>query len=139
MEQATRVVVVDDEAAILEAVGRLLHQDGFQAELFRSPTEAIEACVANPPTFVLTDFLMAEMSGEELAEHLRAELGSRCPRIVCVTAWLVELRNDQLAVFDRVIEKPFAYCDLVRVLDELEGQPATPIGARLPWKSVTDL
>jgi len=118
-----RILVVDDEAAILDAVGKLLIQDGFEVEVTSSPTLAIETCAQNPPTFVITDFLMSEMSGEELAVQLHLELGWRTPRIICVTAWLMELRADQTRVFDRVIEKPFAYCDLVRVLDELEREP----------------
>ena len=118
-----RVLVVDDEAAILDAVGKLLLQDGFDVEVTGSPTLAIESCSKDPPAFVVTDFLMAEMSGEELAVKLHSELGPRAPRIVCVTAWLTELRPDQIRAFDRVIEKPFAYCDLVRVLDELEHEP----------------
>ncbi len=119
-----RVLVVDDEAAILDVVGKLLAHDGFDVEVMSSPTSAIETCVEDPPAFVVTDFLMAEMSGEELAVKLRLELGSRAPQIICITAWLTELRPDQVRVFDRVIEKPFAYCDLVRALDELEHEPA---------------
>ena len=137
MSHATRVVLVDDERAILDAIGRLLAQDGFDVELYDSPTLAIEACVENPPDFLLTDFLMAEMSGEELAVKLRVELGSRSPRILCITAWLEELRPDQKRVFDRIIAKPFAYCDLVRVIDELEqAQKKTAASGqrlRLPW------
>ncbi len=133
---ATRVLMVDDEIAILEAIGRLLEDDGFEVERFHSPSAAIEACFESPPAFVVTDFLMAEMSGEELAATLRADLGARCPRIICVTGWLIELRNDQVALFDRVLEKPFAYCDLVRAIDELEEVPAATTASgrmRLGW------
>ena len=130
---ATRVMVVDDEVAILDAIGRMLEEDGFAVERFASASDAIEACSARPPAFLLTDFLMAEMSGEELAETLRASLGARCPRIVCVTGWLDELRPDQIAVFDRVLEKPFAYCDLVRALDELEHLPPRSWRRTPPW------
>ncbi|MCA9610701.1 MAG: response regulator [Myxococcales bacterium] len=131
MADATRIFMVDDETAIIEAIGRLLEDDGFVVERFHSPSAAIEACTAAPPAFVITDFLMAEMSGQELAATLRSELGSRCPRIVCVTGWLIELRADQIELFDRVLEKPFAYCDLVRVLDELEQASASPANGRM--------
>ncbi len=135
----TRVLVVDDEVAILDAVGRLLEQDGFEVLRFGSPSDAIEACAERPPDFVVTDFLMAEMSGEELAAVLRAELGARCPRIVCVTGWLAELRPDQLGLFDLVIEKPFAYVDLVRALDELEQTPRPAPGTPRRWPWTRDL
>lgn len=131
MADATRVFMVDDETAILEAIGRLLEDDGFLVERFHSPSNAIEACTMAPPAFVITDFLMAEMSGQELAATLRADLGSRCPRLICVTGWLMELRAEQVELFDRVLEKPFAYCDLVRALDELEEMPPAPASGRM--------
>jgi len=130
------VFVVDDEARILDAIGRMLEGDGWAVSLFESPSEALEACDEEPPGFVITDFVMAEMSGEELAVKLRVDLGSRCPKIVCVTAWLHELRPEQIRVFDCVLQKPFAYCDLVRELDDLEDEGETRVSGmrlRFPW------
>lgn len=136
MNDETRIFVVDDEAKILDAIGRMLEGDGWAVRLFESPFEALEACDDDPPAFIITDFVMAEMSGEELAAKLRIDFGSRCPKIVCVTGWLSELRPEQIRAFDRVLEKPFAYCDLVRVLDDLEREGETRVSGvrlRFPW------
>lgn len=136
MSESLRVVVVDDEAQILEAIGRMLEGDGYAVELYQSPSEAYDACAEAPPEFLITDFLMAEMSGAELAAKLRQQLGRRTPRIICVTAWLEKLRKDQERVFDTVLQKPFAYCDLVRTLDELEElgpRPSSHHRLKFPW------
>jgi len=136
MTETTRVFVVDDETQILDAIGRMLEGDGWSVRLFESPSEALEACDDDLPAFLITDFLMAEMSGEELAVKLHVDLGSRCPKIVCVTAWLQELRPEQVRVFDRVLQKPFAYCDLVRALDDLDRDDQTRTSGtrlRFPW------
>ena len=131
MDQAERVFIVDDEDAILEAISRLLVQDGYDVETFSSPSLALDAAAVTPPRYLITDFLMHEMSGEELAVAMRLDLGRRCPKIVCVTGWLSELRTEQRRVFDRVLEKPFAYCDLVRLLDSLETTDTGISGTRL--------
>ena len=138
MNRPTRVVVVDDEAAILVAIGALLSQDGYEVATYGSPTAAFEACVRRPPAFLVTDLQMSAMSGAELATSLRIELGPRSPKIVCVTGWITALRPAQRQMFDRVIERPFAYGDLLQILEEL-GAPSVrkPSGVRLrvPWLS----
>ena len=135
--EKSHIVVVDDEDAILEAVGKMLRQDGHRADLFRSSMLALEACLARPPRFLITDYLIAEMTGEDLARALRAELGDRAPKIVCITGWLLELRPDQLMMFDRTLEKPFAYRDLVSLLEDIDRADSDAGLAsgdtRLPW------
>ena len=57
------VFLVDDDAAILNAVGRLLASDGLAVRSFRKPSEFLAHVEANPVALVILDIWMEEMTG----------------------------------------------------------------------------
>jgi CheY-like chemotaxis protein len=65
-----RVLVVDDEALILDVVDRVLLSAGYHMSLTTSPVEALRLLESEPPfDLLLTDLVMAEMAGDELARR----------------------------------------------------------------------
>jgi CheY-like chemotaxis protein len=76
MRRATRrsrILVVDDESTVVSLVHRCLTDAGYEVLLARSALEALEVLVMVRPVVdaVLTDVLMPEMNGGELAATLR--------------------------------------------------------------------
>jgi two-component system cell cycle sensor histidine kinase/response regulator CckA len=71
--QATQILLVDDDAAVRRAIGRLLRADGFAVTQAGSPSEALEVARvhAHRIDLVLTDVVMPEMSGVQLADRLK--------------------------------------------------------------------
>ena len=73
------ILVVDDESAITDVVGRMLRRMGYQPTLLNDGVKAMEVFAASPDAFdlVITDHLMPGMKGNALAEKLleaRADL-----------------------------------------------------------------
>ena len=73
------ILLVDDEAAVANAVGRLLAQKGYRVTVKTSPQEAWQIFRAQPADFdlLLTDLTMPGLTGVELARQvyaLRADL-----------------------------------------------------------------
>lgn len=66
-----RVFVVDDEPLIASTVGLILSQQGFEVTTFTNPLKALEAIQMRPPDLLLTDVVMPELSGIELAIVIR--------------------------------------------------------------------
>ncbi|WP_437516692.1 ATP-binding protein [Sorangium sp. So ce1099] len=66
------VLVTDDEEAVVTLASRLLAQSGYTTLTARGPLEAVRVCEAQRGRIdlLLTDVLMPEMSGCELAERL---------------------------------------------------------------------
>ena len=64
------VFVVDDEAVIAQTLAIILNQAGFQATAFDHPEKAIAACVDSPPAILISDVMMPDMTGVELAIRL---------------------------------------------------------------------
>jgi CheY-like chemotaxis protein len=71
-QRMLRVLVVDDEAAILTFAGRVLRDAGHEVVVASDGLEALRIVYAQRPFDVfVVDVLMPQMRGDELARHLR--------------------------------------------------------------------
>jgi CheY-like chemotaxis protein len=67
------VMIVDDEAMLLELATVILEPAGFEVHAFRDPLAALEmfSTAKSRPTIVITDYSMLAMSGLELMKAVR--------------------------------------------------------------------
>ncbi|HWG20081.1 MAG TPA: response regulator [Terracidiphilus sp.] len=71
-----RVFVVDDEDVIASSLAMILRfQGGFHATSFTDPTKALQAAHSDAPDLLISDVVMPQMTGIDLAIQLR----SVCP------------------------------------------------------------
>ena len=112
----SRIVVIDDEAALGENIQRMLRSSGTMVCAFADPAKGLSECLANPPDLVLLDVRMPGMSGEELFSRLH-EAQPALP-IVFLTAFgsvegaVLAMRN---GAFD-YLQKPFNREELLLVV-----------------------
>lgn len=106
VSRATRVLVVDDEAAIADLVVSLLESEGMEGHACYGAREALDAFAAQPFDLIILDIMMPGMDGFEVCSCLRAM--SDVP-IVFLTARDEEA--DQVVGFtlgaDDYVTKPF--------------------------------
>jgi DNA-binding NtrC family response regulator len=69
------VFVVDDEHIISVTLATILNTSGFDATGFESAYKAFEQALVMPPDMLITDVVMPEMNGIELAIKFK----SACP------------------------------------------------------------
>lgn len=69
--EAVEVVIVDDDRTSLELAGAFVERVGHPVRTFSRPLEALEAIRARPPQILLTDMVMPDLSGVELAKEAR--------------------------------------------------------------------
>jgi two-component system response regulator MprA len=102
-----RVLVVDDDRAVREALRRALTLAGYEVRVAESGAEAIELVVQAVPDAVVLDIAMPGMDGLEVCRRLRL-LGNRVP-ILMLTAR--EAVSDRVAGLDAgaddYLVKPF--------------------------------
>ena len=80
---ATRVLLIDDDPAVLDSTSILLEVLGFELETAEDGSAALEAIRAGgPPDVVVTDFRLPGMSGVEVIEQIRAAVGRAVPAII---------------------------------------------------------
>jgi CheY-like chemotaxis protein len=66
-----KVFVVDDEDIIASTLAIILQQSGFAATAFNNPVEALSSAKVNAPDLLLSDVMMPQMTGIELAIQLQ--------------------------------------------------------------------
>ena len=117
MLNAAMVFVVEDEAAVRKAVVRLLSDRGYATLQAAGPASALEVARSwsGPIDLLLTDVVMPEMSGDELARELRR--GRPHLLVVYMTGYSGELDVAALRVDGPVVQKPFTHESLLTVVE----------------------
>jgi CheY-like chemotaxis protein len=102
-----RILVVDDEPFVCDAVKMMLAFDGHSVETANSAAEALALFEKEEFDLVITDFAMPTMKGDALA----AEIKARKPKmpVVMITAYaeMLQSNSQNLPGVDCLISKPF--------------------------------
>ena len=115
MNERPRVLVVDDETAILDTLRILLKREGFEVVTAVGGPQGLERLQAERPDLVLTDVRMPGVSGIEILTAAR-ELDAALP-VILMTAQ-ASLQSAIRAVNEGAfyyIQKPFSNDELVAI------------------------
>ncbi|WP_190129958.1 response regulator transcription factor [Streptomyces mashuensis] len=111
--RAARILVVDDEPAVREALRRSLAFEGYTTELAVDGLDALDKVAAHVPDLVVLDVLMPRMDGLTAARRLRAS-GVTLPILMLTARDTVGDRVTGLdAGADDYLVKPFELDELL--------------------------
>jgi two-component system response regulator MprA len=114
-----RILVVDDEPAVRDAVDRALRLEGYDTQLAADGLQALDALADRAPDALVLDVLMPHVDGLEVCRRLRAA-GDRTPVLVLTARDAVPDRVRGLdAGADDYLVKPFALEELLARLRAL--------------------
>ena len=119
---ATRILVVNDTAEILDMFRVVLEDEGYEVILFSFPLRKIEDIEALHPDLIILDLIFGgEKLGWQMLEMLRLNRStSTIPVIVCTAA--VQTIRDQEGYLAsqgvRVLYKPFDLDDLLAMIKQ---------------------
>jgi two-component system KDP operon response regulator KdpE len=112
MTRTTRILVVDDEAAIRRFLRTGLVAHGYDIDEAESGAQAIELARAHPPDLVILDLGLGDMDGTEALQQLR--------RTSLVPVIVLSVRNDEKEKVrvldlgaDDYMTKPFGMEELI--------------------------
>jgi two-component system OmpR family response regulator len=112
-DTAPRVLVVDDEPSIVDAVATSLRYEGFEVDVAVTGRDALTLAQEDPPDLVILDVMLPGLDGLEVTRRLRAD-GVDVP-ILFVTAR--DTLDDKLAGLtiggDDYVTKPFALAEVI--------------------------
>ena len=86
MESNARVLVVDDVAANVRVLAKILDSHGYAVDTAAGGIEALEKVAANRPDIVLLDVMMPDLSGYDVCRAIRADPATTVLPVVLVTA-----------------------------------------------------
>jgi two-component system response regulator MprA len=113
MSERPKILVVDDEPAVAQALSRAFALERYDVEVARDGGEALEALAAERFDAVLLDVTMPGVSGLEVCRRLRAS-GDRSPVLMLTARDAIDDRVAGLdAGADDYLVKPFALRELM--------------------------
>jgi len=127
----TRVFVVDDEESIALTIAMILRGYGFDARFFTHANEALQAALVDCPQLLVTDVLMPELTGFDLAAKIQ-EINPSC-KVLLFTGQpgrgRLLFKTEAADLGFELLEKPVHPSVLVAKVQRL--MPTQPAG-RLP-------
>jgi len=123
LDQLT-IAVIDDDASVRRALGRLLHAHGARAELFSNGTcflTRLEGDEFFRPDCAVLDIHMPDMSGLDVQEALQ-RLSRRIPVVFITALGEAALRARATAAgAATVLQKPLKHDALIRAIQDARG------------------
>lgn len=115
-----RILLVDDNAGLLESLRRLLELDNHEVETAEDGEEAIKAATAFKPDIAVVDIGLPGLDGYAVAERLRQLDATREANLYAMTGYGREndRRLSEEAGFDKHLVKPVDPTELRRLVNE---------------------
>jgi CheY-like chemotaxis protein len=118
-----RILVVDDEPFVCDAVKMMLAFDGHSVETANTAAEALALVDKERFDLVITDFAMPVMKGDALAAAIKA----RDPKmpVVMITAYaeMLQASAHPMPGVDHLISKPFLLENLRQAISKVTKPP----------------
>jgi two-component system KDP operon response regulator KdpE len=116
VNDAPRILVLDDETQILRALRVILRDAGFQSIPASSGEEALDLAAVQHPLAAIVDLVLPDLDGVEVTRRLRA--WSQMPIIVLSAIGDEEAKVQALAAgADDYVTKPFGPRELIARLE----------------------
>lgn len=111
------VLYIEDELATREQVARVLSSRGYRLILSENGQQGLEAYLKHTPDITLTDIMMPQMNGLEMARQIRKI--SPEAQIICMTAFSeTNYLIDAIDIgINQFVLKPIEFSRLLKALD----------------------
>ncbi|MDX6465914.1 MAG: two-component system, OmpR family, response regulator, partial [Gaiellaceae bacterium] len=110
---AARILVVDDEPSIVDAVSTALRYEGFEVQEAMHGRDAMAAVASFEPDLVVLDWMLPDIEGIEVGRRIR-ERGFKTAILFLTAKEAVENKVEALrAGGDDYVTKPFSLAEVV--------------------------
>ena len=112
-EPQQRILVVDDEPSIVDAVATALRYEGYDVEEALNGRDALAAVARREPDLIVLDWMLPDLEGIEVGRRLRAQ-GFKSAVLFLTAKDATENKVEALrAGGDDYVTKPFSLAEIV--------------------------
>jgi excisionase family DNA binding protein len=124
-----KVLVVDDDAELVELIVKVLEEDGrFETRIASNGFDAGMMVKEYRPDLIILDVMLPDINGKEVCQRVRSDSNMEEVRILCISGMIEEdkIAELKLAGADDFLHKPFDLEELIdRMCAQLEMEPAS--------------
>ena len=120
---AGRVLLIEDEPNIIEAIRFILSRDGWAVDVHSDGATALEAVTSRSPDLVILDVMLPNRSGYDILADLRAHEETQGLPVMMLTA-RGQVKDREMAErygVNRFMTKPFSNSEVLSSVRELMG------------------
>ena len=117
-DRSAKILLIDDEAPILQLTSEILEENGHKTVCAHSGTEGIQKSEEEKFDIVITDLVMPDLSGWQVAQTIKKNSANTV--VILATGWGTQLDRDKLSRsdIDLVLPKPSKLDDVLQVVKE---------------------
>ena len=119
-----KVLLIEDEPNIVEAIRFILNREGWDVESHRDGTEAVDVVLTCRPDLVILDMMLPGRSGMDILRDLR-----RLPELANLPVLMLTARGQardrgmaEEAGVSRFMTKPFSNIEVLTAVRDLVAQ-----------------
>ncbi|MCB1333703.1 MAG: response regulator [Roseivivax sp.] len=118
-----RVLLVEDEPNIIEAIRFILNRDGWRVHTHSDGRDAVNVVRQTRPDVLILDVMLPGKSGYDILRELRTEFAEAELPVLMLTA-RGQMKDRELAEragASRFMTKPFSNADMLEAVRSLAG------------------
>lgn len=116
-----KLLLVDDEPGLREAVQAYLEDSDFKVQVASNAREAWEILQKNPPDLVISDIMMPQVDGYQFLKQMREDARFKALPVIFLTAR--GMKSDRIQGYqagcDAYLPKPFDPDELIAIVENL--------------------
>ncbi|RLK08273.1 response regulator transcription factor [Ruegeria conchae] len=119
-----KVLLIEDEPNITEAIRFLLTREGWQVETHAEGTDAVQVILSAQPDLVILDVMLPGKSGMDVLRDLREHEEMKALPVLMLTA-RGQSRDREMAEqagVSRFMTKPFSNAEVLTAVRDLHAQ-----------------
>jgi len=118
-----KVLVIEDEPSIIEAIGFILARDGWQVATHSNGADAAEAVRDRRPDLVILDVMLPGRSGYDILRELRGDAATAALPVLMLTARGQDRDREMAETYgaSRFMTKPFSNAEVLEAVRALAG------------------
>jgi len=115
------VLIVEDDTYIQLLISRKLQGAGYTVRAVAKGRDALALALREPPSILLLDVMLPDISGLEVCQTIKAELGAKSPPVIILSARgeISDVQAGKAVGADDYVIKPFVPGELLARVQRL--------------------
>ena len=114
-----KILIVDDDPGILEALSMILEESGFITEVTTKGTETYGKIARFKPDLIILDVLMSGSDGREICKKIKKDQTTKHIPIIMISAHPNAEKSIKECGANDFLPKPFEMKDLLAKINQL--------------------
>ena len=113
MEKAIRILVIEDDLSLCDALSEIFKSQHYLFQILNSASNILNVVASFKPNVILLDYVLPCTNGGEICCLLRHDKNAQQIPIIIYSALSLQMLSISECLYDSFIEKPFDLKDLI--------------------------